>query len=153
MQLLFYKMDRLLNQPANVDDSLYELTIQHMTEEQCKKIDEQLNEQQMLNNHVLRSVLTFEDANVKNHFLFYQKFEGDKIYLVYQTPQFLSEYLAQFQSIKNQKTPGVDEQKQKEELVEKFSDNLSKQEQSLSNVVCSIIVNNDFSDSPVILTK
>lgn len=35
-----------------------------------------------MDNDVLRAVLTFDDGNAKTHFLFLQKYEEDKLYLV-----------------------------------------------------------------------
>lgn len=68
MQLLFYKQDRVpgqKEQPAgyNLEISCHE-GYQHQT-----GIEQFINEQQMINNKVLRSIVCFEEATRKTFFV------------------------------------------------------------------------------------
>ena len=151
MQLLFYKQDRVPGQKEQ--PSGYNLEITHHEGYQNQAgIEQFINEQQMINNKVLRSIIYFEEATRKTFFVALQQIDGDKLYMVSQFPEYIKELQVQINEDKV-KTPGFDEFTAKEEILIKVSETINQQEQSFKTYVQSILVNNDLSDSLIVTVK
>ncbi|CDW90344.1 UNKNOWN [Stylonychia lemnae] len=154
LKMLFYKTQNFKNTDQSTYQS-YDIKI-HVYPDTTTQQEFQIivNQAQVESNSQLRSVISYEDAKKgRSHFLIFQEYQADLIYLITDYPDYLHEEYQQVlrDAILGAKTPN--DLVLKQQYSEKMSTYMNVQEKRSGNRVVECITNNSLADSFIIYAQ
>eukprot|EP00347_Sterkiella_histriomuscorum_P022490 403338297 len=153
LKLLFYKTEHYkAPSRTNHENNHYEIQVEQYSAETTSQKDFEMiiNEAQVQNNSQLRTVISFEDSNARYHFVVFQVYQADRIYMINDYPKYLCD---EYKKITQEALLKPNDPHVKQQFAEKMSQFMNVQEKRSSNIIVECITNDNLGDSFIVYSQ